>query len=105
MPYPPWSGEEYKGGNVHILKTWPGYFQLVFSGVKKFELRKNDRDFKVGDLLILMEFYPDAQSYSGREVRVVVTGVFRLSDFNDVVGISVRENVVLLSIKFFGEQS
>ena len=30
---------------VHELKTWIEYFELVMSGEKPFELRKNDRDF------------------------------------------------------------
>jgi hypothetical protein len=33
--------------------------------VKKFEVRKNDRDFKVGDILILKEFDPETNEYTG----------------------------------------
>ena len=35
------------------LKILPEYFEAVKSGKKTFELRKNDRDFCVGDILIL----------------------------------------------------
>lgn len=38
---------------THILKTDPEVFDLVNSGRKLFEIRKNDRDFKHGDRLIL----------------------------------------------------
>ena len=41
---------------THNLKTVPPYFQQVQDGKKKFELRKNDRDYAVGDYLKLEEF-------------------------------------------------
>lgn len=43
---------------IHQLKTLPEYFQLVRDGIKTFEVRKNDRDFKQGDILILQEYDP-----------------------------------------------
>lgn len=39
----------------HYLKTETEYYQAVERGEKKFELRKNDRDFKVFDFLHLEE--------------------------------------------------
>lgn len=60
----------------HELKTWPEYFQAVWKGLKKFEVRKNDRDFKVGDTLYLREWDPVTEKYTGREARVEVTYVF-----------------------------
>lgn len=40
----------------HILKTEPEYWEAQRSGKKNFEVRKNDRDFEVGDILVLV-FY------------------------------------------------
>jgi hypothetical protein len=40
---------------THNLKTWFCYFIEVLAGNKTFELRKNDRDYKVGDTLNLIE--------------------------------------------------
>jgi len=37
----------------HYLKTEVEYFDAVKSGKKKFEIRKNDRDFMVGDMVTL----------------------------------------------------
>ena len=39
----------------HSLKTETEYYQAVERGEKKFELRKNDRDFKKYDMLYLEE--------------------------------------------------
>ena len=39
----------------HTLKTETEYYQAVQRGQKKFELRKNDRDFKKYDMVTLEE--------------------------------------------------
>lgn len=41
---------------LHELKTLPEYFIEVASGKKTFEVRKNDRDYKVDDILYLREY-------------------------------------------------
>lgn len=57
---------------THELKTWPGAFDAVVAGTKKYEIRRMDRAFTVGDELWLRE-YDASDGYSGREVHVVVT--------------------------------
>jgi hypothetical protein len=44
---------------VHDLKCWPREFRHVQDGRKTFEVRKNDRDFREGDLVILREYVPE----------------------------------------------
>ena len=56
----------------HNLKTWPIFFQAIKSGKKTFEVRINDRGYKVGDTLTFQEFDPDKQEYTG---DVIVKGV------------------------------
>lgn len=63
---------------THELKTWPEFYELCLSGKKSFEYRKADRDFKVGDLLLLKEWNPKTEEYTGRErhfcVKYVLAG-------------------------------
>ena len=47
----------------HQLKTDPYVFDSVWNNNKNFEIRKNDRDFRCGDLLILSETV-----FSGEEI-------------------------------------
>jgi hypothetical protein len=52
----------------HELKSLPLPFNDVLSGKKRYEIRKADRgEFRVGDELLLREFYPGL-GYSGREI-------------------------------------
>ena len=50
---------------VHYLKIRPEYYLPVTRGIKQFELRKDDRGYKVGDLVVLQEW--DGEKYTGRE--------------------------------------
>jgi hypothetical protein len=51
----------------HYLKIKPQYFIAVECGIKPFEIRFNDRNFMVGDILHLQEFCDG--KYTGRELR------------------------------------
>lgn len=48
----------------HELKTDTAVFQQSWDGIKTFELRLNDRDFSVGDTLLLRETV-----YNGMEMK------------------------------------
>lgn len=47
----------------HKLKTWPRYWDAVASGEKTFEVRRNDRAFQTGDVVVLEKFDPDRRAY------------------------------------------
>ena len=76
---------------LHELKIYPKYFAAVLSGAKTFEIRKNDRDYQVGDMLLLREW--DNIEYSGRTIRAEITYIMR----DDFIGIA--EGCVALGIK------
>ena len=65
---------------THELKTVAPHFDHVCSGAKRAEIRKNDRGFAVGDVLVLREYDPTTGTYSGRRVEVRITHV--LSGFD-----------------------
>mgnify|MGYP003403112388 CR=1 FL=1 len=66
---------------IHSLKTWPEYFEAVLSGKKNFEVRKNDRDYNVGHVLILKEWNPETESYTGREIARGVSYILHGGSF------------------------
>jgi len=67
---------------VHTLKTWPEPFEAIKAGVKTFEFRRDDgRNFQPGDTLILDEWRPDKQKFTGDSVTVRVGFVVRGPDF------------------------
>lgn len=58
---------------VHDLKTWPKHWAEIAAGRKRFEARRNDRNFAVGDVLYLREFDPIEGEHTGRVITVEVT--------------------------------
>ena len=58
---------------VHELKCWIPYFKQVAGGSKPFEVRPDDRDFRVGDFLWLREWDPASETYTGQEVHKQIT--------------------------------
>lgn len=63
--------------HTHELKTWPEYFQAAWDGNKTFELRKNDRDYQVGDKLILREWCLDKNDYTGLSITKRVSYILK----------------------------
>ncbi|MCM1104699.1 MAG: DUF3850 domain-containing protein [Clostridium sp.] len=63
---------------VHELKIEPRYFQDIIDDRKCFEIRKNDRDFREGDILFLREY--NNGKYTGREIRCIVSYVLKNVD-------------------------
>jgi hypothetical protein len=61
---------------VHELKCWPRFFDAIAEGRKRHDLRRSDdRDFQVGDRLLLREYDPATKVYTGREQTVEITFV------------------------------
>lgn len=60
-------------GRVHSVKVWPEFFQAMWTGAKLFEIRLNDRDYQVGDVVDLHEYDPERKMYLDRQLRRRIT--------------------------------
>ena len=87
---------------IHRLKILPPYYEAVASGVKTFEVRRDDRGYQVGDTLVLREWNPEvkeigvewyAPAYTGRELAREVTYILRGPAFG------IEEGYVAMGVK------
>lgn len=76
---------------IHALKQLPEYFADVLSGKKSFEVRKNDRPYKEGDLLALNEYDPK-NGYTGRSCLVYIDYILNDSEY-------CKDGFVVMAIK------
>ena len=74
------SDTQETGQKVHQIRLTKSYFDDVANGIKTFELQKNDRGYKKGDILEMMEF-ADGKN-TGRMVKVLVTYI--LEDYTGI---------------------
>ena len=67
-------------GSTHSPPTFSGTLKSASrrSGGKRFEIRRNDREFAVGDILVLREFEPETDTFTGQVEERQIT--FLLSD-------------------------
>ncbi len=67
---------------THTLKCWPTAFMAIRSGLKTNEFRENrDRNFRFGDTLVICEWNPSTEEFSGEQETRVVTHVTKGPDF------------------------
>lgn len=66
---------------THALKTWLGYFESQENGDKLFELRKDDRPYKVGDVFLSQEYNQNKSEYTGKELTFRISYILRDVEF------------------------
>jgi len=88
---------------IHELKTHIAPFGAVLSGDKKFEFRRNDRGFRLGDRLLLRELNHNREDYTGREIMCFVTYII-LGD-GDEPSFGVPSGFCVMSIQIEGKGS
>lgn len=76
----------------HELKVRSEYYQAIANKIKTFEVRKNDRDFKVGDYLILEEWDPETKKYTGNRMDASIDYILRDGEFG------IKKDYVVMSI-------
>lgn len=59
---------------THVVKSWRQFFRAIVNGTKKHDLRDMaDRNYKVGDTIILREYDQFEGRYTGMCQRVKIT--------------------------------
>ena len=61
-------------------KVWREYFEQIFSGEKKFEVRLADFVVNKGDTILLKEWDKDTKEYTGRSIEVEASYIFKTKD-------------------------
>lgn len=79
---------------THALKTWMNYYQEQENGDKLFELRKDDRPYKVGDKFLSQEFDQHKNEYTGKEHLYIITYVLR-----NVEMFGLKQGYVIIQLK------
>lgn len=74
---------------LHELKILSCYFGPVAQGVKTFEVRYNDRDYHVGDILKLCE-WSTTGGYTGKWVNCEITFITNYAQ---------QDNYIVMAIK------
>lgn len=81
---------------LHELKIATEYYHRVCSGQKTFEIRKNDRDYQVGDVLLMREYDPKGKVYidysPALHAKVVYISTAFLQEGYCVLGIELISN-------------
>ncbi|PEA54520.1 RNA-binding protein [Bacillus pseudomycoides] len=75
---------------LHNLKINKEFFLPVLEQIKTFEIRKNDRDFHIGDKVVLNEWDDEKKQHTGRKVNVEITYI---TDYEQ------KDNYVVFSFK------
>jgi Domain of unknown function (DUF3850) len=71
---------------THDLKLWPQFWDATVAGGRSFDIRNNDRGFKVDDVVRLREWDPGIEppgewpGYTGRECYRRITYVLHAED-------------------------
>ncbi len=61
---------------IHELKILPAYFNAVKNGIKKFEVRKNDHNYKINDEILLKEWDQKKEKFTGKILHRKITYFF-----------------------------
>ena len=70
-----------KTPKTHTLKILPEYYRALLEGRKTFEVRKNDRDFREGDTLMLEQYDTELARTFGAPLWLKVTYVLKGGQF------------------------
>lgn len=84
--------EQWRVRPHHRIKIAPVHFNDVVFGIKRAEVRRHDRDYWVGDVLVLREW--EHGKFTGREARAQITHILP----GDQHGIAPGYSVLSISV-------
>lgn len=58
---------------IHKVKSWSHFFEAIKEGRKLHDLRVNDRDYNIGDTVILQKYDIIGGEFTGEELRTEIT--------------------------------
>lgn len=70
--------------NIHYLKCWGEFFCDMMNEEKSFDYRRDDRDFQVGDCVVLKAYDPVEEEYEGTAVRLAYRIKYILRDMKKI---------------------
>jgi hypothetical protein len=60
---------------THKVKCWPTHFKPMASGEKNNSRRRLDRDYRPGDTIVIQEWKPVDEIYTGLELLYIITHI------------------------------
>lgn len=87
---------------AHIVRSWTHLYQPMAAGLKTHDLRLNDRDYQVGDRLLMQEYDPAKGALTGQETLVEITYITGRDEGHNPCAVSsvvLHPDYVILSIK------
>lgn len=60
---------------IHELKSWPDQFESLAKKKKRHDVRRFDRDFRVGDWVMLREWDPCPSEFTGNQIFREITHI------------------------------
>lgn len=77
---------------LHKLKISPRFYSDIEMSGKRFEVRRDDRKYQIGDILVLNEFANNI--FTGRTIYALVTYIHR----NDAQTTFMRDGYIIMGI-------
>ena len=89
---------------THVVKSWCYLFEALTSGRKKHDIRDmRERDYKIGDHLVLNEFDNTRGEYTGRQQLAKITYITDKQTPCAFSSAVLDRNFAILSLELIGK--
>lgn len=84
---------------THRVKSWSHFFDAIQNGSKKHDLREDDRNFKVGDIVVLERYDNIKGEYTGETLNTKITYITSRATPCAFSSVVLDRNFVILSLE------